>query len=230
MSFRRVAAYGGLVFSVLIVLTNVVLVPAGLPAPGSAPEEAIDFFERQGGTAAAVGALLPPAWLGSTLFASGVLLEVRRAGRPGAGEAGLGWALTGFAGVLLQNVTFAGVLAIRLALAKVAELDPATVEVVWSLHDALFTVNGAFLATALIGFSISGRTSRLVPPWHAVLGVVAGFLLLVSAALAPWAVRPGSSLGLVGLVGWLLWVVWLLGYAAHLLRAPGGPWDVRPAR
>lgn len=218
MPFHRIAALGALVFALLIVLTNLILVPVGFPSPGSDPEQAIEFFTDRADIAAATVALLPLAWLGSTLFASGVLIQVWRAGRTGVNSE-LGWALTGAAGVLLQNATFAVVVALRTALASTTEFDTDTTNVVWKLHDALFTLNGTFLSMALIGLSISGWRIRLVPSWQTMLGAVAGLLLFTSATLTPWAVRFGAPLSLIGLIGWVLWVVWLVIYAVYLIRS-----------
>ncbi|RSM91919.1 hypothetical protein DMH04_02125 [Kibdelosporangium aridum] len=116
----------------------------------------------------------------------------------------LGWALVGLGGLLLQNGAFAGIIALRLALASA----PPT-EGLWALHESLFSLNGTFLAIALLGLSVGGLRSGLIRRWHAALGFVSAVLLFGSATL---------SVGLIGLLGWLLWVVWIGTYGVTLIR------------
>jgi hypothetical protein len=90
------------------------------------------------------------------------------------------------------------------------------------VHDALFTLNGTFLALALVGLSLSGVRSRLIRPWHAALGLVSAALQFASAAATPLVIAGTGLLGLLGLAGWLLWVVWIVAYGIALIRAGAG--------
>lgn len=92
----------------------------------------------------------------------------------------------------------------------------------WPLHDALFTLNGAVLALALVGLTLAGRSIDLIPSWQGAVGLPAAALLFASATLAPLVVEQGGPLGLLGPAGWLLWVVWLVAYGVALcaLMAP----------
>ncbi|RCV50873.1 hypothetical protein DEF23_12515 [Marinitenerispora sediminis] len=139
--------------------------------------------------------------------------------RPSERDRGEAWSLVGFAGLLLQNAAFAGVVALRLALAHDSTAAPA----LWALHDALFTLNGTFLALALLGLSVGGLRAGLIHPWHGGLGLLAAALLLASATLAPLVIEHGAPLGLLGLTGWLLWVVWIVGYGIVLMRLAPAP-------
>jgi hypothetical protein len=107
----------------------------------------------------------------------------------------------------------ATVSAIRLALAHTAAQDAAAG--LWAFHEALFGLNGTFLALALVGFSMSGRRAGLIPTWLAATGYAAAALQFTSAVLTPQVMEGTGSLGLVG---WLLWVAWLAVYGAILLR------------
>lgn len=194
--------YAVIGFAAVIVGANVVAVRAGLPLPGASLADVGDFFA----TSAAVGlssALTPLAWLLATIFGASAVTALWHAERV--------WALTGFAGVLLQNATFAAVIATRLAMT--AGGDTATL---WALHNGFFALNGTFLAIALIGLSVAGARAGLLRPWHAVLGYVAAGLQFASASLAFTVV--GGNLGFVGLAGWVLWVGWLVAYGVTLLR------------
>ncbi len=206
---NRSGGLAGVGFATLIVLCNVILVPAGLPTTGTDTAAVIDFFGSNGGAVGVATALTPLAWALATLFGAAAVAALWRT-EPG-------WALVGFAGILLQNGAFAGVMAIRLALSATA--DHVVTPGLWALHDALFTLNGTFLALALIGLSVAGRRAGLIRPWHAWLGLVAAALLFTSATLAPLAIDHSGPWGLLGLGGWLLWVVWIAYYGVVLTRA-----------
>src|SRR5690625_900516 len=204
--FARAAGAAAIGFAALIVLANAIAVPAGLPSPGTGPEEAAAFFSTEGAAVEASSALTPAAWILAAIFGAGAVAAVRQSERARA-EA---WSLVGFAGLLLQNAAFAVVIAIRIALSSAAA-DGAAAGF-WSLHDALFTLNGTFLALALVGLSASGLRGGLIRPWHAALGLISAALMLASATIASAVVAGEDPLGLIGLVGWLLWVVWVVAY------------------
>ncbi|SFO92438.1 hypothetical protein SAMN05421810_101409 [Amycolatopsis arida] len=212
--FGQLGGLAAVGFALVIVLANVVAVPAGLPPTGADLGQVITFFGTRGDVVAVSSALTPLAWVLATLFGAAAVAAARRSER----DRGEAWSLVGFAGVALQNAAFAGVVAIRLALAA-APADAATG--LWALHEALFTLNGTFLALALVGLSVSGRRAGLLHPWHGIVGLVAAALLFGSATLAPVVMDHGGPFGLLGLVGWLLWVVWLVAYGAALIRGGG---------
>ena len=197
----KVGGYAVIGFATVIVGANVVAVSAGMPLPGAGLAEVGDFF----GSSDAVGlssAFTPLAWLLATVFGASAVTALWHAERV--------WALTGFAGVLLQNATFAALIATRLALTSGG--DTATL---WALHNGFFALNGTFLAIALVGLSVAGVRAGLVRPWHALLGYLAAGLQFASATLAFTVVD--GNLGFLGLAGWVLWVVWLVAYGVQLI-------------
>jgi hypothetical protein len=97
-------------------------------------------------------------------------------------------------------------------------MDGIAAGALWALHDALFTLNGTFLAIALVGLSIGGLRAGVTRRWHAALGLMSAVLLFGSATAAPLVVAGAGPLGLLGLVGWLLWVGWVAGYGIVLVR------------
>ncbi len=208
---NRTAGVAAIVFAVAIVATNVVLVPAGLPKTGSTLAEVTAFLASGRGAVGTATALGPIAWVAAVLFAAGVVTAIRRRGA----EHAMPWALAGFGGVLLQNATFTIVVALRLALAS---SGPDGADVLWPVHDALFTLNGTFLALALVGLTVAGRSAGLLQPWHAAIGLTGAALLFTSATIAARVVAHAGPLGLLGLAGWLLWVVWLVAYGVALIR------------
>lgn len=217
-STQSIAGLAAIVFAVAILGANLIAVPAGLPRTGAEIGSVASFFASEGSSIGLSVALGPTAWVAAVLFGAGVVSAARRSAQDDA----FVWALAGFAGILLQNATFTVVTSLRLALASTAG---AGAESLWPLHDALFTLNGAFLALALLGLTVAGRRIGLTPRWHGALGLLAAALLFASATLAPLVVAHEGPLGLLGLVGWLLWVVWLVGFGLALLRA-----DVAPVR
>ncbi|MGW0476565.1 2-oxoglutarate/malate transporter [Streptomyces coeruleorubidus] len=220
MDFARISGAAALGFALLIVAGNVILVPAGLPRTGAGIGEVDGFFRAHGGLVGLGSALTPAAWVLATLFGAGAVRALWRSER-NRGEA---WALLGFAGLVLQNAVFTGVVAIRLALASTAADGIGADTSLWALHDALFTLNGTFLALALLGLSVGGLRGGLIRPWHGRWGLVAAALLFGSAVLAPLVVDHAGPLGLLGLAGWLMWVVWLVVYGVVLIRrAPQSP-------
>lgn len=208
-SVHRLGGLAGVGFATMIVLCNVILVPAGLPTTGTDTAAVVEFFGTAGGAVGAASALTPLTWALATLFGATAVAALWRA-EPA-------WSLVGFAGILLQNGTFAGVMAIRLALSTTA--DHTATPGLWALHDALFTLNGTFLALALTGLSVAGRRAGLIRPWHGRLGLVAATLLFTSATLAPLMIDHSGPLGLLGLAGWVLWVGWIACYGVVLTRA-----------
>jgi hypothetical protein len=212
--FSRIAGLAGLGFALVIVSSNALLVPAGLPITGAATSEVAEFFAAERSIVGLASALSPIAWALSTVFAAGAVSALWRSDR----ALGTAWSLVGFAGVLLQNVTFTGVMAIRLALASTTSPDGGTIAGLWALHNALFAFNGTFLALAMTGLSISGRHAGLIPRWHLRVGLLAAALQLGSAGLGPLVIDDPGPVGLLGLAGWLLWVLWIVGYARALIR------------
>ncbi|MER6714648.1 2-oxoglutarate/malate transporter [Streptomyces sp. NPDC000877] len=218
----RVSGLAALGFAFLIVAGNVVLVPAGLPRTGTGIAEVEEFFRAHGGLVGVGSAVTPVAWVLATLFGAGAVHVLWRSER----DRGDAWALFGFAGLVLQNAVFAGVVAIRLALASTAADGVGAAGGLWALHDALFTLNGTFLAVALVGLSLAGLRAGLIRPWHGGWGLVSAALLSCSAVLTPLVIDHDGPLGLLGLAGWLMWVVWLVVYGLALMRrvpVPGPP-------
>ncbi|MFI8976561.1 hypothetical protein ACIGO9_26995 [Nocardia asteroides] len=208
--FRRLAGLAGIVFALVIVGANLILLPAGLPKPGTEPGQAVTFFREHRDLVASALAATPVAWFCAVVFGAGVLAALRSTER----DSGTGWSLVGFAGLLLQNGTFTVIVGLRYALSTEAGAVPA----LWVLQDALLALNGTFLALALVGFTLAGRLGGLVRPWHAVVGFLAAALQFAAAVLAPWVIDGAGPLGLIGLSGWLFWVVWFVAYGIALVR------------
>lgn len=216
MRFLRLAGIAGIGFVVILITANLLLTAAGFPTPSEAPsiDEITTVFAAGSGPLRLASALLPAAWLLATVFAVGVC------GYLGRDERGRldPWSLVGLAGVLMQSVVFTSVEATRLALTAAAQHGPDGVAGLWGLHTALFGFNQVFLATALVGFSMSGIRTGVIARWHAGTGLLAATLLFGTATTGPYGVDGVNPLALLGLVGWLLWLVWIVAYSIVLIR------------
>ncbi|MFC4948378.1 hypothetical protein [Pseudonocardia sp. GCM10023141] len=115
----------------------------------------------------------------------------------------------------MQNVLFAGTVAAQAALLSGA--PPAGG--LWELHNAVFSINGVSLATALIGFSVVGLRTRALRAWHGGLGLVSAAVLLAGAVLTPVTLGGGlAAFAYVDLPGFLLWLVWVVTFGVVLVR------------
>ena len=212
--FHRLAGFSGIGFGLILIVANIFLIASGFPSPSEelTPQQVVDSLTASRPVLRIVSTLLPAVWLLSSIFAAGVYREQSGTDRGRVS----GWPLLGLAGVLLQNVTFAVVSAVRIGLSSVSA--PDDIGGLWSLYYAVFGFNQVFLAMALLGFTVGGLRGKLLPRWHAGLGFAGAALLFAASTTAPLAdVNP---LSLLGLVGWLLWVAWIAVYGAALLRRP----------
>lgn len=214
MAFTGLAGLGGIGFVLIAVGINVVYLRAKLPMPtsGQSLEATTAAFAAVGNGLKHPSVLAPASWLCTTVFAAGLLSVLWQGGSgPGA------WALVGFAGVLMQNATFACVEALRFGMASAASRENGSIAGFWGLSAVLFGFNQVFLAIALLGFTVAGTDAGLVPGWHAVLGYASAALLFVSASASPYTVDGTNRTAPAGLIGWLGWATWIVVYSVALL-------------
>ncbi|WP_433664078.1 2-oxoglutarate/malate transporter [Nocardia sp. CA-128927] len=215
ISFPAAAGVAGFGFVLLAVVINVAYVRGRLPLPVGAKD-----FDAVAASFAAVGDALkkpsvaaPAGWVCTTVFAAGMLSVLWRGGS--GPEA---WALVGFAGVLMQNVAFTCVEALRFGMASAAERDRDSVAGLWSLSNVLFGFNQVFLAIALFGFTVAGASTGLIPTWHSWLGYISAALLFVASATSPYNADGANRTALIGFLGWLGWAGWIIACSVALLR------------
>ncbi|WP_084510830.1 hypothetical protein [Nocardia lijiangensis] len=214
MSFSDVAGWSGLGFVLTALIVNLLYVRDGLPFPmsGKKMDEVVASLATVGDALKRPSMLAPLSWLCTTVFAAGMLSALWTPTQ------GLGaWALVGFAGVLMQNVTFSCVEALRFGLAAAAEHGRGSTAGLWALSNVLFGFNQVFLAAALVGFSIAGTDTGFLPAWHGWLGYLSAALLFVSSSASPYNVEGTSRTALLGLLGWLGWIAWIIACSIALL-------------
>lgn len=214
MGLTDLAGLAGIGFVVLAIVINVIYVRTGLPLPtsGKRLHEVADAFAVVGKALKAPSVLAPAAWLFTTIFAAGLLSALWD-----HGPATVGWALAGFGGVLMQNATFTVVEALRFGLASAAAHDRGSVAGLWGFSNVLFGFNQAFLAIAVLGFTVAGAGAGLIAGWHGWLGYVSAGLLFVSSSASPYNADSTNRIGFVGLIGWLGWATWIVAYSITLL-------------
>ncbi|WP_280268458.1 2-oxoglutarate/malate transporter [Nocardia wallacei] len=216
MSFTDLAGWGGIGFVVLAVVVNAFYVRGRLPMPmsGQSPDAVVESFAAVGDALKRPSVFAPLTWVCTTVFAAGLLAQLWRGGT--GVEA---WALVGFAGVLMQNVTFAVVEALRFAMSAAARHDRGSTVALWALSNVLFGFNQLFLAVALLGFSAAGAGAGFIPDWQVWLGYASAALLFVSSSASPYNVDGTNRIAVAGLVGWLGWAAWIVAYGIALLGA-----------
>lgn len=95
--------------------------------------------------------------------------------------------------------------------------SPALTTSLWSLHNALFTLNLAAVGFMLLGLSRAAALSRVIPGWLGKLSVV-GAVLLVVSSLPVVAQVHGSNLLALGGIGFIIWMLFLLLAGIGLIR------------
>jgi len=195
------------VFLALVVFQNVLRAVSG-PATNASPEQVLAFFAAHSWTVHVLAVTYVVGFVPLFLFAAGIS-EIA-----GADRRGRLWARVGSASVAVIAVLFGMVNVVQVVLvAANPQLrgDPALVQTLWSVHNAVFTFNFAAIAGALAGFGLAATRAELVPAWMRP-AAVSGAILLAAAALPTVAEVHGSPILGLGLVGFLVWLL-LLGIA-----------------
>ena len=122
MSFTSLAGLGGIGCVLAAIIINIIYLRMGLPLPGSGQslDTVTDAFAAKRHALKRPSVVGPATWLGTTVFAAGLLSALWRGGS-GSGA----WALVGFASVHMQNATFMCVEALRFGIAQACTHDSA---------------------------------------------------------------------------------------------------------
>ncbi len=203
----RAAGAGGLVFLVLVAFQNVLRAVSG-PATNAAPQQVLAFFANHAWTVHVLAVTYIVGFVPLFAFAAGI---TDLAGRDPHARL---WARVGTASVGVIAVLFGLVNVVQVVLVaanRQLRAEPALVQALWSMHNAIFIVNFVAVAGALAGLGVAAALARVVPAWMrpAALG---GAALLTAAAVPTVAEVHGSPILGVGVLGFLAWLV-LLGTA-----------------
>ena len=211
--FTRIAGMVGLVFALLLLAVNAAIGATGKPMGGAELAVVAAWFADHQGVVRLTSLIAPLIWLTLPVFAVGVLRFTSTTSlNP--------WAVLGVIAVAMQNAVFSVVIATDTILAVRADTllaNPGASTALWDLHTAFFTLNGASIALALVGFSAATLTSGRVPRWFGVAGLVGAALFLANAMQLP-AALVGAELP-IGIPAGLLWLAWATGMAAIMARS-----------
>ncbi|HVU78283.1 MAG TPA: hypothetical protein VHC67_11910 [Gaiellaceae bacterium] len=211
----RLAGLGGLVFLVLVVVQNV-LKAATNPSDTATPAQVLHFAQHDAWTVHLLVVTYVIGFPALFLFASGLAQRATELA-PGSEI----WARLGRSSVVVIAVLFGLVNILQVALvADRSRLagDPAVVSALWTLHNAVFTMNLLAVGGALLGLGRAAALAGLVPRRLGQAAVAGACLLAVAAAPAVAEVH-GSKLLALGLVGFLCWLAFVATAAVRLLGA-----------
>lgn len=212
---ERVVGATAIALAASVALQNAVVIWTGAPSYGDPIEKVLAYHaEHRGAVAIAVGleAVNIPLLLG---FVTGLHGLVGR-----RGGAGAEWSRLAVAAGATLSAIFALYAvswnAVVLSAGELAEPSPE-LELAWQLHAGAFALALPALGTTFVGGALAASASGLTRPWHRLLGV-AGGSLLIAAGTANLAIADGSSLLLVGMPGYAAWLLWLLVTGVGLVR------------
>lgn len=213
MSFRRIAAYGGIGFVILLVV-NIVLL-GNQPAATDSIEKISDYLgdnTELHKIAFLVGIALLPFF---AVFLAGVVTEMRATDR----EHGEGWAIVTLAGGILIGAS-AGVgdaLLGALFYRGGSGLDPAVIRAVWDAQAIAYTATGLGITALAGGAAVVSLHRGRGPAWYGWLSALVaalGLLTLVGIMSTSTGLNTVAFLALPGLL------VWVIVTSVLMLRSP----------
>jgi hypothetical protein len=211
MASRLVGGIGGLAFVASVILQNAMR--AGFPGGDASAHRIATYYAAHRGITIALAILFPIGAAGLAGFVGAILSRVQR----GAGRAAALMGAVGVAGVI-GNYTM--LLASDIAIAGYVHRgspQPAVIDGLWVLHNAVFAVLLASIGVALAGLTAAASSHGLLAKRWRTVGGVGGLLLLIGAATAP-AIVDGSKTMAIGLAGFLVWVVFIVTASVTMLR------------
>jgi hypothetical protein len=214
MSAEAIAGIGGFIFLVTIIIQNVISL-ATLPANDASAAQILQFANDRAWVVDLFVVTFVCGYAALFLFAAGLVGRAERAnraarlwGRLGRSSVGV---IAGFFG--LVTITEVVLVAARGTLAHDANLTV----VLWSLHNAIFTINLLAIGAALLGLSRAAALGGLIPRSLGIVTIVGALLLAIAAAPAVAEVH-GSPLLALGLLGFLIWAAFIAVASIRLLR------------
>jgi hypothetical protein len=214
VSAETIAGVGGFTFLILVIFQNILRAMTS-PANDASPAQILQFAHDQAWTVDLLVVTYIIGFPALLLFSSGVARLIGQE-NPRAGV----WAQMGQASVIVIAVFFAFVnLLDVLLVASRGDLagDPTLTSVIWSLHNAVFTINLLAVAGALLGLGWGAALSGLISRRFGLVCVAGAVLLGVAAAPIVAEVHGSPVLG-IGLLGYITWLVFLAVASSKLVR------------
>ena len=206
-----VGGIGGLVFAAGVLVQNTIR--SGFPANDATAEEVMRYYADHRGATTALAVLFPVGLVALITFLGAVMSRVLR----GAGRTA---GFVGAFGAAAIIATFTIVTAADVAIAGYVHrgaADPAVVEGLWVLHNAVFGFVFAAVGIALAGLSTGAAQSGLLSNRWRVAGPIGGALLVAGAMTTP-AIVDGSPTFFIGLAGFVVWLAFVVRTGVALIR------------
>ena len=212
----RWAGLGGLVFLVLVVVQNLLKASTN-PSDTATAAQILTFAHRDAWSVHLLFVTYVIGFPALFAFAAGLSKLAARRNPMAALPGRIGQYSVVAVAVLfgLINVIQVTLVAARPQLVS----DPVLVHTLWTMHNAVFTLNLVAVAGALFGLGRAAVISGIVPGWVRPVSL-AGALALAVSALPIVAEVHGSNLLGLGLAGFLCWLAFLAIAGTRLLRAP----------
>lgn len=211
---NRLAAASGLTFVALAVGQNIVRAITA-PANDARSTAIVAHFVDHRGAELALAATVVAGAFALALFVGHLWSQLSR-------DTGRSWAYTGIIGAMGIFAIFPILVACEVALLVVTDRPAAgveTVETLWALHNALFTVNMAALGVATLGLTLAALSSGLLPRPFRIIGPLGAALLALGALVGP-QIAAGDAKPAFGLsgIGYLTWLSVVATISLRLLR------------
>ncbi len=215
MSFSRVAAIGGFIVVILVIVTAVLL--GDQPVLDDPIEDVVEYLSEDADMHRAslvVSALLVPFFV---VFVAGIVSKVRNSDR----EHGEAWAIAALAGAILLFATggLGDALTGVLFLCGGEGLDESTVRAIYDGSFIAYTSMGIALAALTTSVAVPAIRYRFWPAWYGWLSALAAAIGFVSVAAVQWTSTTGAAFGF----GWFIaLLVWMLATSVLLYRDGNG--------
>lgn len=211
---ETIAGIGGFIFLITIIIQNVVSM-ATLPANDASAAQILQFANDRAWVVDLFVVTFVCGYAALFLFAAGLVGRAERASRSARLWGRLGRSSVGVIATLFGLVTVTEV--VLVAARDMLAHDATLIIFLWSLHNAIFTINLLAIGAALLGLSRAAALGGLIPQKLSII-TIAGALLLAIAAAPAVAEVHGSPLLALGLLGFLSWALFIAVASVRLLR------------
>jgi hypothetical protein len=214
LTAEMIAGIGGLVFLVTVIIQNIISM-ATLPANDASAATILQFANDRAWVVDLFVVTFVCGYTGLFLFAAGLVGRVEHQSDHARLWGRLGRSSVGVIATFFGLVTMIEVVLVA-ARATLAN-DASMTVLIWSLHNAIFTINLLAIGGALLGLSRAATLGGLLPRWLSIATIIGAVALALATAPAVAQVHGSPLLGL-GLLGFLSWALFIAVVSVRLLR------------